>query len=63
MNKPDIIFLRLPSVLQILPVSKSTWWKGVSEGMYPKPVKLSPRTAAWLKTDIDALIEKISRGE
>ncbi|MCE5263158.1 MAG: AlpA family phage regulatory protein [Deltaproteobacteria bacterium] len=50
-------FLRLPQVLEIFPVSKSTWWKGIKEGRFPKPVKLSPRTSAWLRADIDALCD------
>jgi prophage regulatory protein len=29
------------------PISAATWWRGVREGRYPKPVKLSARTTAW----------------
>jgi prophage regulatory protein len=47
-------FLRLPQVLERIPVSKSTWWLGVKVGRFPKPVKLSPRTTAWREADIDA---------
>jgi predicted DNA-binding transcriptional regulator AlpA len=54
MNK-NLVFLRLPQVLKRYPVSKSTWWKGIREGKYPKPVKLSERTSAWRESDIDAL--------
>ena len=52
-------FLRLPQVLEIIPVAKSSWWRGVKEGRYPKPVKLSPRTTAWRAEDIAALVEKL----
>ena len=51
-------FLRLPQVLEILPISKSTWWKGIREGRFPKPVKLSERTSAWSRADIDALCDQ-----
>jgi prophage regulatory protein len=51
-------FLRLPQVLEILPVSKSTWWKGIRDGRFPKPVKLSERTSAWSRADIDALCDQ-----
>lgn len=44
--------IRLPEVLRRIPVSKSTWWKGVQEGRYPKPVKLSPRVTCWRESDI-----------
>jgi prophage regulatory protein len=52
-------FLRLPQVLEILPISKSTWWKGIQEGRFPKPVKLTERTSAWLLDDIEVLCDKL----
>lgn len=50
-------FLRLPEILKLYPVSKSTWWAGVKSGRYPKPVKLGPKMTAWRTEDIYALIE------
>lgn len=56
--------LRLKQVLEIIPVGKSTWWKGVKEGRYPQPVKLGPRTTAWVAADIYAMFEGTTeRGE
>lgn len=55
---PETGFVRLPAVLKVFPVSKSTWWAGVKEGRFPKPVKLGPKTTAWRVEDIRALIEK-----
>lgn len=55
--------LRLKDVLKLYPVSKSTLWKGVAEGRYPKPCKLSPRTTAWLQSDIEALIAQVAGQE
>ena len=52
-------FIRLPLVLQLIPVSKSTWWQGCREGRFPKPIKLGPKTTAWRVEDIVALIERI----
>ena len=49
----SIRYLRLPQVLDRIPVSKSTWWAGIRKGIFPKGVKLSPRVTAWLETDID----------
>ena len=51
-------FLRLPEVLKIFPVSRSTWWAGVKSGIYPKPVRLSKNIVAWRVQDILALVEK-----
>jgi prophage regulatory protein len=53
-------FLRLPQVLEILPISKSTWWKGIQDGRFPKPVKLTERTSAWLLDDIEVLCNKLA---
>jgi len=55
-------FLRLPDVLKLYPVSKSTWWQGVKDGIYPQPVKLSRRTTAWRAQDIYALIQNTEQG-
>jgi len=54
--------LRLPQVLKIFPVSKSTWWSGVKTGRYPAPVKPSRRTTAWRHSDILDLIESLAIG-
>lgn len=51
----DERLLRLPEVLQIFPVSRSAWYKGIAQGRYPAGIKLSVRTVAWRKSDIDAL--------
>jgi predicted DNA-binding transcriptional regulator AlpA len=54
-------FLRLPKVLDLVPVSRSTWWAGCKTGRFPKPVKLGPRTTAWRAEDIAALLEKLGK--
>jgi prophage regulatory protein len=48
--------LKLPQVLDRVPVSKSTWWSGVASGRFPKPVSLGPRSKAWLEEDVNSLI-------
>lgn len=50
-------FVRLPQVLAVIPVSKSTWWAGCKSGRYPQSVKLGPRTTAWRVSDIRKLIQ------
>lgn len=57
---PTTGLLRLPQVLDLIPVSKSTWWAGCKTGRFPKPVKLGPRTTAWRAEDIATLLEKVS---
>jgi prophage regulatory protein len=66
---PQTGYVRLPQIVgnpkaeppipAIIPVGKSTWWQGVKDGRFPKPVKLGPRTTAWRVEDIRALIENM----
>ena len=58
---PNTGFVRLPGILAPsgpIPVSKSTWWAGIKDGRYPKPVKLGPRITAWRVEDIRSLISE-----
>ncbi len=40
----------------MVPVSRSTWWLGVKEGKFPKPIKLGERTTVWREEDVRALL-------
>lgn len=60
---PETGFVRLPAVLNVIPVSKSSWWAGIKTGIYPQPVKLGKRTTAWRVEDIRALIDQFSRNQ
>jgi len=60
---PEAGYLRLPQVLAVFPVSRSTWWAGVRAGRYPKPVQLGARCTAWHVDEIRALIEATRQGE
>jgi predicted DNA-binding transcriptional regulator AlpA len=46
-----------------IPVSKSTWWQGIRDGRFPKPLKLGPRTTVWRVEDIRALFEDADNGK
>jgi prophage regulatory protein len=59
---PALVLLRLPQVLELIPVSRSTWWAGVKSGRFPAPIKIGPRTTAWRAVDIRALVERLSSG-
>jgi predicted DNA-binding transcriptional regulator AlpA len=56
---PETGFMRLPQILKVFPIGKSTWWAKVKAGKYPKPVKLGPRTTAWRVEDICDLMEEV----
>ena len=56
-------FLRLRQVLEIIPVSRATWFRGVAAGLYPRGVKLGQRATGYRAEDIRALLERLGRGE
>lgn len=57
---PDIGFVKLPQVLQVIPVSRSTFLNKIKSGEFPSAIKLSERSVAWRVSDIRALVEKLS---
>lgn len=58
---PETGFVRLPEILKIYPISKTTWWAGIKSGRFPAGVKLSEKCTAWRVEEIRKLIE--SAGE
>ena len=66
---PETGFLRLSQILgnpksnpptpPIIPISKSSWWQGVSSGRYPAPIKLSPKVTVWRVEDIREMIARL----
>ena len=50
--------LRLPQVLEIIPVSAAHWWAKVKSHEFPQPVKLSARVTCWKLSEVLALIDR-----
>ena len=55
-------FIRLPQVLNVLGMSKTSFMDGVRAGRFPAQVKLGPRMSAWRVEDIRELIARLSEG-
>lgn len=55
-------FMRMPQVLHLLGISRTSLWRGIKEGRFPKAVKLGPRTSAWRVEDIRKLINSYAEG-
>ncbi len=55
--------LRLPQVLELIPVSRATWYAGINSGRFPKPIKFGERISAWKRSEIQELIKKQSAAE
>lgn len=64
---PDFGYVRLKQILgdrktdpptpPIIPVSRATWYQGIKDGRFPKPIKLGERISVWRVEDIRALVE------
>jgi prophage regulatory protein len=59
MDEHNCRLLRLPQVLHLIPVSKSTWWAGVKSGQFPQPLRLSARCTVWRQRDIEKLVAQL----
>lgn len=55
---PEKGCIRLKHILQLIDISKSTWWKGVKDGRFPQPVRFGSRLTMWRVEDIRRLIEQ-----
>ena len=60
-NLPEQALLRLPQVLSLIPVGKSTFWRWCAEGKAPKPIKLGKKTTVWKSRDIAAYITELEK--
>jgi len=48
-----------PPIKPIIPISKTAWWKGVADGKYPQPIKISEKVTVWRSDQIEALVEQL----
>ena len=51
-------FIRLNVVQEITSLSKSTIYRLVSEGDFPKQVQIGKRAVVWVRSDINAWINQ-----
>lgn len=56
-------FLKLKEVLSLIPVGRSSWYLGIRDGYYPKPINIGPRAVAWLESDILKLIDDLKNNK
>lgn len=48
--------LRLPEVIRLSGYSRSMLYALISQGLYPKPVKISERAVAWPSEEVEQMV-------
>ncbi len=48
--------IRLPKVMDYTGLARSTIYKYIAEGTFPKPVSLGSRAAAWVESEVQEWI-------
>lgn len=64
----ETVFLRLKQILgdpekkipALIPVSRSTWFRGVKSGFYPQPCAIGARAVAWRAEDLRKFISEVA---
>lgn len=59
---PAAGFIRLAELRQIIPLGKSSIWRKVQLGEFPRPVKLSANVTAWPVESVRAWIDEQAKG-
>lgn len=56
MNSPIQLY-RLPAVISLVGLSRSSIYRLMDDGAFPVPVKLGQRAVAWRAADVHAWVE------
>lgn len=54
--------LRLPEVIRLSGYSRSMLYALISQGLYPKPVKISERAVAWPSQEVERMVLAVMAG-
>ncbi len=52
----DDRLLKIKECLKVIPVAQSTWWAGIKDGRFPKPVKIGGNTF-WRYSDVMKVVQ------
>ena len=56
-------FLRLPTVQEKFGLSRSSIYKLISEGLFPKPIPIGARSVGWLDEEIETIFSAKINGK
>ena len=56
-NTASPVFLRMPTVMRITGLGRSTIYRMIADQKFPSPVRLGLRAVAWRQSDLDVWSE------
>ncbi len=60
-EKPTDALVRIGKIVGpngLIPVSRSSFYQGIRDGIYPKAVRLGKRTSVWRMSELMRVIER-----
>ena len=58
-SNSEVILMRIPQILEVMPISKSKFWLMVQKGEFPKPIKIG-RSSFWTMEQVQSFIREKS---
>ena len=58
----NVRILRISDVVNASGVSKTSWYKGVSDGIYPQSINLGGRSKGWVASEVHTVLKAIICG-
>ncbi|MDH6249653.1 prophage regulatory protein [Polynucleobacter sphagniphilus] len=59
-SNSEVTLMRIPQILEVMPVSKSKFWLMVQKGEFPKPIKIG-RSSFWTIDQVQRFIQERAR--
>ncbi|SUX28441.1 helix-turn-helix transcriptional regulator [Chromobacterium vaccinii] len=57
-NSNTSYMLRLPDVMKVTGLSRSSLYALIKQGQFPRQIQLGPRAVAWLSSDVESWLEE-----
>ena len=58
--EPETEVIRRDEVLKLVPISVSGLYQKISDGQFPRPIKLGLRAVGWKKTEVLQYLEGLN---
>ena len=56
-SNSEVTLMRIPQILEVMPISKSKFWLMVQKGEFPKPIKIG-RSSFWTIEQVQSFIRE-----